>query len=104
MVGRPFQWFGTGLETLFEVRNWSGDPTGGLELVERPSQSSLTGRETLQRFGTGRETLPKFFNWSGDLPEDRNWSGDPTESLEVDGRSFQSYRSSKKALPEVRNC
>ena len=41
MVKRPSLRPGTVRETLPEVRKWSGDPLGGLELVGRPSRRSF---------------------------------------------------------------
>ena len=52
---------GSGWETHQEVLNWSGDPTGGLELLRRPSGRS----------GTGRETFIKVRKWSETFPEAR---------------------------------
>ena len=34
LVGRPYRRYGSGRETLPEVWKWSGDPPGGLEVVE----------------------------------------------------------------------
>ena len=50
--------FGSNQETHPEVRKWSGDPSGGSEVVRKSS--------TL--FGSGRETLPEVQKWSGDTP------------------------------------
>ena len=68
MVGRPSCRSGTGRETLRRsgsgretlpvVRNWSKDSLGGPELVERPSQRSLTGWET----------LTEVWKWTRDPP------------------------------------
>ena len=114
VFGTPAQRSGSSQDTGPEVHNWSGDPTECPEVDRRPSRTS----------GTDRGTLPKVRNWSGVPPEDlemvetparwsgsgqdtrpevRNWSGDPTEGPEVDGRSFHSYESSRKALQLVRN-
>ena len=65
---------GTDRETNPEVRNWSGDPPGGLELVGRPSWRSRSGWETLWRSGTGRETLPEVRKSSVTHPEVLKWS------------------------------
>ena len=46
------------METLPEVRKWSGDPSGGQQLVGRLSR----------RTKTGRETLPVVQKWLGDPP------------------------------------
>ena len=43
----PSRRFGTGRETLSDVRNCSGDPPGGPEVVGRPSRRSKIGREAL---------------------------------------------------------
>ena len=59
MVGRPSQRSGSGRETLTEVRNWSGETTGGSEVVGRP----------YQRTGSDQETIPELWKWSGELPE-----------------------------------
>ena len=48
MVWRPFGRSGSGLDTFREVRKWSGDPPGGLEVVWRPSEWSGSGLETLR--------------------------------------------------------
>ena len=86
--------FGIGRETLPMVRNWSGDPPGGPELVGKPSR----------RCGSIWDNRPEFRKWSRYPSKFRNWSGDPTGGPEVDGRSFHSYGSSRKALPEVQTA
>ena len=42
----------------WEVRKWSGDPAGGLEVVGRPSRRSRNSWET----------FPEVRMWSGDRP------------------------------------
>ena len=100
MVGRPFWRSGSGWETLLDLRKWSeslpevwnlsGDPSGGPKMVGTPSKS----------FETSQETLPEVRKWWGDPPggpeqvgrpsrrsvsgretlsEVQKWSGDPTE-------------------------
>ena len=59
VVGRPSRRYGSGRETLEEVRKWSRGHPGGQTLVGRP----------LLRSGSGRETLPKVRKWSVGLPE-----------------------------------
>ena len=48
MVGTLSGRSGSGRETLPEVRKWSGHPSGGLEVVERPPGRSVSVRETLR--------------------------------------------------------
>ena len=62
------------LETLPEIRNCSGDPPegpevvggppGGQELVGRPSGGPELVVRPSRRFGTGRKTLPEDSNRS----------------------------------------
>ena len=49
MVERPSRKSGTGRDTLTEVLNRSGDPTGGPQLVGRHTRKSGSGRETLRQ-------------------------------------------------------
>ena len=63
-----------GLETLRDVRDWSGDPSRCPGVVGRPSQMSWSGQEA----------LPDVWEESGDpsnvwaaFPDVREWSGGP---------------------------
>ena len=56
-----------GRETFGEVRDGSGDATGGPEWVVRYSGRYRTGRGTPGRSGTLWQTLPKVRDRSGDL-------------------------------------
>ena len=123
MVGRPCRRCGTGRETLLDVRNWSGDSSGGLELVKdppggveligRPSRMSRTGRETvpevrnwlgdLLRSGTGRETLPEVRKWFRDPPGGSELVLRPFLVLELVGRPSWKSGSGRETLPEVQN-
>ena len=52
----------SGRETLPkvpEIREWSGNPTGG---------PGVDGRHS-QRSGSGREAIPELWEWSGSPPE-----------------------------------
>ena len=46
--------FGTGPETFPEVRNWSGEPPGGPEVVEGPLGGREVFRRPFQRSGSSR--------------------------------------------------
>ena len=58
MVGRLSWRFGSGLDTLPEVRKWSGDPPEGPEVIGRPVRCSGNGWETPRWSGSGQKTLP----------------------------------------------
>ena len=75
-------------EALPEVRELSGGPPGGLVVVGRPSQCSVSGWETLSE---GRDALTEVREWSGDLP------GGPG----VDGKPFRRCGSGREALSKV---
>ena len=78
-------------------RKWSGDPSGGPELVGTISCRSETGLEThvgLELFGTSSwrsELFERPSRRSGtgwDFHQDgRKWSADPPGGLEVVGRT-----------------
>ena len=62
--------YGSGLETLLDVREWSGDPLNCPGVVERPFQMSWmlslisrSGRKTLRMSGSCQETLPIVRKW-----------------------------------------
>ena len=55
---RTSRQYGSGRETLPEVRKWSGDPIEGPEVVGRPSRRSRSGRVTIS----------EVQKWSGDIP------------------------------------
>ena len=82
MVGRLYRWFGSGRETLPEVKNRSVDLPGGPKWSGDPPRVVEVGRRPSQRSGSGWETLPKI----------RKWSGDPPGGAEV----------GRETLPEVR--
>ena len=67
MVGRSFHSPGSGWESRQQVREWSGFPPVGPEVVGRPSRRS----------GSGWETLPEVRKWSESLLDKRKWLGDP---------------------------
>ena len=75
-------------ETLKEVRDWSGGPSGGPGLVKRPSWRS---EWPIRTSGNGREALWEVRVWFGGLP------GGPG----VVGRPSRRSGSSRDALPEV---
>ena len=65
----------SGLETLLDVREWSGDPpdcpgvVGRLfQKFGRPSRMSGSCRETLPDVPEGWEALPDDRKWLGDTP------------------------------------
>ena len=102
LVGRPSLRSGSGQETLPEVRKWSEDPPGGLEVVEDPlvgpevvgvliASVELVGRPSL-RSGSGQETLPEV----------QKWSRGPLGGPEVIGRPSRSSGSGRETLQEVR--
>ena len=109
VVGRPYRMSGSGREAFRDGRKWSGGPPGCLRVVGRP----------FQRSESGREALPDVCEWSGDPPGSPGvleppsrmvWrppgclalSGCPPECPEVVGRHTRMSRSSREALPDVR--
>ena len=102
---------GNGQESLSDVREWSGGPSGCLGGVGRPTQMSVSGREAHPDVrewsrvvvspswmsGSGREVLPDVREWSGGhsdlrewleaLPDVREYSGSPIECPGGVGRS-----------------
>ena len=76
VVGRPSRRSGSGQESLPEVRKWSIDTLGGLEVFvdppgcsevsgEPPEGPEVVGRHS-QTSGGGRENLPEVWKWSRD--------------------------------------
>ena len=68
MVGRLFHKSRSVRETLPEVRKWLGDSVGGPEVVEDPSGGVELVERPFQRSGTVREILPVVRNLTGALP------------------------------------
>ena len=65
---RPSRWCGTGRDTLPEIRKWSGDSPGGLEVVGDPPECpEVVGRNS-RRSGSCRKIRPEVRKWSGDPP------------------------------------
>ena len=98
MADRSFHCRWSGWETIPEVRNWSGDPPGGPEVVGRPSVGpELVGR-SLHSNVSSRKALPEVWIWSGGPPGVQNWSGDPPGGPGVVGTSFHSLWSGWQTL------
>ena len=77
----------SGLESLSDVREWSGGPPGcpgvvgrPFRMVGRPARMSTSGREAILN---GRVDLPDVQEWSGGHSE---WSGGPPGCPGVVGR------------------
>ena len=102
MVGTPSRWSGNGRDILSEVRNCSGDPPGGPEVIGDP----LGGPEVVGRpsptFGSGRETLREGLKWSGDPPGGPNVVGRPSGWSGSDRETFREVRKWSGHSPKVR--
>ena len=98
--------FGSGRETLSEVREWSGGPPGCPGVVWRPSRMYASGREALthvRECSGGNPGCPGFveISWEA-LPEVWEWLGGPSGCPEVVGRQSRMFASGQEALPDVR--
>ena len=93
MVRRPYQSSGTCREIPPEVRNWSGDPPGGPEVVGRP----FGGPKVVRRSVHSYESCTKA------LSEVREWSGFPPRGLGVVEGFSRRSGTARKTIPEFRN-
>ena len=58
----------TDWESLPDVREWSGSPTGCPGVVGRPSRMSGSGRKAYLMYRSGRKAIPNIREWSGETP------------------------------------
>ena len=83
--------YGSGRETLSNVREWSGVNPGCPGVVGKPSQMSGSGRKVCQMSGRGRKAISNV----------REWSGDHAECLGMVGRPSRMSGSGQEAFPIV---
>ena len=98
MVGRPSRRYGIGWDTVPGVWKWSG----GLVVVDRPSQRSASGQETPSEVQKHKGTIPEGQKRRGTIPEVQKRSGDPLGGPEADWGHFRRFGSDRGTLPEVR--
>ena len=82
---------GGGWEALPDVREWSGAPTGFLDVIKMHSQMSGSGRKTPRMYGSGLEALLDV----------REWLRCPPGCPGVVGRPSQMFGSGREILPDV---
>ena len=83
IVGRSSRKFGSGRESLLDVREWLGSTHGCPGEVKRPTRMS----------GRGQEAHPNVREWSKAFPDVREWSG-------IVGRPSRKFGSGRETLLE----
>ena len=84
------------------VRNWSGDPPGGSDLVGTPSRKFGSGQETLPEVWMRSETLPEVWNWSGNPAGGPEAVRDPPGGPELLRTPSRRSDTGRDTLPDVR--
>ena len=65
--------FGSGQDTLTDIREWSGDSPGCPGVVRSLSQMSGVVRSPSRMSWSSRETLPDVREWWKALTDNREW-------------------------------